>query len=91
MKSPGQIITKYCSKAAKPFDETGDYQTHHEINHQKPAFYQEYWIIEEKKDYSHLIEELKYQITPAINTDYYLTHLGFCAPLKIFSFPWNRI
>lgn len=45
------------------------------LNGKKPALYQEYWIMEKKKDYSNLIEELKYQITPAVNTDYYLTHL----------------
>lgn len=45
------------------------------LNGKKPALYREYWMIEEKKDYSHLIEELKYQITPAIRTDYYLAHL----------------
>lgn len=45
------------------------------LNGKKPALYREYWIVEEKKDYSHLTEELKYEIIPAINTDYYLNHL----------------
>ena len=29
-------------------------------NGKKPALYREYWILEEKKDYSEYIEEIKY-------------------------------
>lgn len=43
-------------------------------NGKTPALYREYWIIEEKKDYSILIEELKYGLAPSISVDYYLSH-----------------
>lgn len=44
-------------------------------NGKKPALYREYWIIEEKKDYSRFIEELKYSLSTKISVDYYLSHL----------------
>lgn len=44
-------------------------------NGKKPALYRSYWVIENKKDYSGLEEELKYQLHPMISVDYYLTHL----------------
>lgn len=44
-------------------------------NGKKPALYREYWLIEPKKDYSQLEEELKYRMIPSISVDYYLTHL----------------
>ncbi len=44
-------------------------------NGKKPALYREYWLLEEKQDYGGLIEELTYQLVPAISTDYYLSHL----------------
>ncbi len=44
-------------------------------NGKTPALYKEYWLIEEKKDYTHLKEELLYEIVPMISTDYYLQHL----------------
>ena len=40
-------------------------------NGKKPALYNEYWVVEEKPDYSALLEELRYQIHPRIHTDYY--------------------
>lgn len=43
-------------------------------NGKKPALYREYWLTEEKKDYTELEEELKYQITPLLSVDYYLAH-----------------
>ena len=43
-------------------------------NGKTPALYREYRLTEEKKDYSHLTEELKYQISPLISIDYYLFH-----------------
>lgn len=43
-------------------------------NGKKPALHLEYWLVEEKEDYSELIEELQYQIVPVIRTDYYLRH-----------------
>lgn len=45
------------------------------LNGKSPALYQEYWICEEKKDFSSLEEELKYQMTPLISVDYYLGHV----------------
>lgn len=44
-------------------------------NGKKPALYHEYWLIEEKNDYKELEHELKYQILPMIQVDYYLSHL----------------
>ncbi len=43
-------------------------------NGKKPALYRQYWILEEKKDYSELEEELKYRLHPKIQIDYYLSH-----------------
>lgn len=44
-------------------------------NGKKPALYREYWLIENKKDYTYLEEELKYHLSPMISVDYYLLHL----------------
>ena len=44
-------------------------------NGKKPALYSAYWILEQKKDYSGLEEELKYRLHPMISVDYYLSHL----------------
>lgn len=44
-------------------------------NGKKPALYCSYWVIEQKKDYSILEEELKYRLHPMISVDYYLSHL----------------
>lgn len=44
------------------------------LNGKKPALYREYWILEPKKDYQDLIEELKFRLVPAIHVDYYLAH-----------------
>ncbi|MDO4338368.1 MAG: hypothetical protein Q4C91_09815 [Eubacteriales bacterium] len=43
-------------------------------NGKKPALYREYWVVEKKKDYSLLTEELKYGLLPLISVDYYLSH-----------------
>lgn len=43
-------------------------------NGKKPALHREYWLVEEKKDYHVLEEELKYRIIPLISVDYYLKH-----------------
>ena len=43
-------------------------------NGKKPALYREYWILEEQKDYSVYIEELKYTLSTKISVDYYLAH-----------------
>lgn len=44
-------------------------------NGKRPALYRSYWVMEEKKDYSALEEELKYRLHPMISVDYYLSHL----------------
>lgn len=44
-------------------------------NGKHPALYRSYWIIETKKDFSVLEEELKYKLHPMISVDYYLSHL----------------
>lgn len=44
-------------------------------NGKSPALYREYWLAEEKKDYTELREELNYQLVPLISVDYYLAHL----------------
>ena len=44
------------------------------VNGKKPALYREYWIPEEKTDYSVWLEELKYSLHPAISIGYYLSH-----------------
>ena len=45
------------------------------LNGKSPALYREYWLLEETKDYSNFIEELRYQIIPDISVDYYLRRL----------------
>lgn len=45
------------------------------LNGKKPALYKDYWIIEQEKDDSSLMEEVSYSFVPAISTDYYLRHL----------------
>lgn len=44
------------------------------VNGKKPALYREYWILEEKPDYSVWLDELKYSLHPAVFIDYYLSH-----------------
>lgn len=43
-------------------------------NGKKPALYREYWILEKRKDYRELEDELKYRLLPVISVDYYLSH-----------------
>lgn len=43
-------------------------------NGKKPALYREYWVVEEKKDYRELEEELKYGLLPVLSVDYYFSH-----------------
>ena len=45
------------------------------LNGKSPALYREYWLLEETKDYSNFIEELRYEIVPDISVGYYLRHL----------------
>lgn len=44
------------------------------LNGKKPALHTSYWIREEAPDYGEEIEELKFRMSPAIRTDYYLNH-----------------
>lgn len=44
------------------------------LNGKKPALHLSYWRIEPKPDYREQIEELQFQMVPAIRTDYYLKH-----------------
>lgn len=44
-------------------------------NGKRPALYLSYWILENKKDYQELEEELMYRLHPEISVDYYLSHL----------------
>lgn len=44
-------------------------------NGKKPALYREYWIIEQKPDYHVYEDELTYQMSTLICTDYYLRHM----------------
>lgn len=41
-------------------------------NGKKPTLYREYWIVEEQKDYSSYIEEIKYTFSTMLSVDYYL-------------------
>lgn len=45
------------------------------INGKSPALYREYWIIEENQDVTKYLDELNFQIVPAISTDYYKAHM----------------
>lgn len=44
-------------------------------NGKKPALYLSYWLVEDKRDYHALEEELTYRLYPGISVDYYLSHL----------------
>lgn len=44
-------------------------------NGMRPALYNKYFIIEEKKDYSSYIDEINYTLNPLINTSYYFKNL----------------
>ena len=45
------------------------------INGKSPALYREYWLIEESQDLTKYLDELNFQIVPAISTDYYKAHM----------------
>lgn len=45
-------------------------------NGKYPALYTRYWLIEEEKDYTELIDELRNSVSPIINIDYYLKHIN---------------
>ena len=55
------------SGALKPVKASG-------TNGKTPALHREYWIVEEKKDYSALQEELKYGLMHLLSVDYYFSH-----------------
>lgn len=63
-----KVITLIDSQKIKPVKASG-------INGKSPALYREYWVIEEKQDVSQYINELNYEIVPAISTDYYQAHI----------------
>ena len=44
------------------------------LNGKKPALHLSYWLAEEEPDFWEEIEELKFRMSPAIRTDYYLKH-----------------
>lgn len=44
------------------------------LNGKTPALHVSYWIIGPKSDYRAQMEELQFQMVPAIRTDYYLRH-----------------
>ena len=45
-------------------------------NGKHPALHTRYWIVEEEKDYTELIEELRNSVSPIIDIDYYLKHIN---------------
>ncbi len=49
------------------------------LNGKKPALHVSYWVLKEEADYSAQIEELQFEMSPAIQTDYYLKHLDVYA------------
>lgn len=63
-----KVIALIESQQIKPVKASG-------INGKSPALYREYWIIEPKQDVTKYLDELNYEIVPAISTDYYQTHI----------------
>ncbi len=63
-----KVIALIESRQIKPVKASG-------INGKSPALYREYWIIEPKQDVTKYLDELNYEIVPAISTDYYQTHI----------------
>lgn len=63
-----KVIDLINSQNIKPVKASG-------TNGKSPALYREYWVIEEKQDVSQYIDELNYEIVPAISTDYYQAHI----------------
>lgn len=43
-------------------------------NGRKPALRNRYWMIIEEKDYSEVLQELKYRINPSIDVSYFIKH-----------------
>ena len=46
------------------------------LNGKKPALYNSYWTFREEWDYSEIQEELRYQLNPLLNTEYYQRNPG---------------
>ncbi|MDE7477291.1 MAG: DUF2220 domain-containing protein [Lachnospiraceae bacterium] len=63
-----KVIALIDDRKIKPVKASG-------INGKSPALYREYWVLEEKQDVSQYINELNYDIVPAISTDYYQSHI----------------
>ena len=59
-------------------------------NGKKPALYREYWVVEEQKDYSNYIEEIKYTFSTMISVDYYLAHLDMYEKDRIWVLMLNE-
>lgn len=64
-----KVIDLIDSQKIKPVKASG-------YNGKSPALYREYWVIEEKQDVSRYVDELNYEIAPAISTDYYHLHIN---------------
>lgn len=45
------------------------------LNGKKPSLHLSYWVLQEAPDYQEQMEELKFGLVPAIQTDYYRSHM----------------
>lgn len=61
------IYDRVSEGSIKPIKSSG-------LNGKKPALYQEYRLVEEKKDYADTIEEIRFRLATEIVSDYYLAH-----------------
>lgn len=61
------IYNKISEGSIRPVKKSG-------LNGKKPALYLEYWIIEEKKDYTNIFYEIRFSLATDIVTDFYLAH-----------------
>lgn len=59
-------------------------------NGKKPALYREYWLLEQKADYRAYEQELSYQMSTLIHTDYYLRHLEQYAKDRVWVLQLNQ-
>ena len=46
------------------------------VNGRKPALPISYWKIEEEKDYSDILDELKFRINPGLDVKYYIYYIS---------------
>lgn len=61
------LYSKIADGHIKPVKSSG-------LNGKKPAMYLEYWIIDEKKDYTEILNEIRFSLATDIAPDYYLAH-----------------